>query len=68
MTIYYDAFDDIIKWNEERTGVPKKDLSPAEIVRLRKLADRVNDGSIIMEQIRLENLIERESNEDRNKV
>ena len=56
-----DAFDDIIKWNEERTGVPKKDLSPAEIVRLRKLANMVNDGSIIMEELRLKSLIEKES-------
>lgn len=65
---FYDAFDDIVKWHEKATGVPKKDLSPAEIVRLRKLADRVNDGSIIMEEIRLESLIERENNENRNKV
>ena len=56
-----DCFDDIIKWYEASTGVPKKDLSPAEIVRLRKLANMVNDGSIIMEQIRLESLIEKES-------
>lgn len=56
-----DAFDDIIKWNEKATGVPKKDLSPAEIVRLRKLANMVNDGSIIMEELRLKSLIEKES-------
>ena len=56
-----DSFDAIIKWNEEATGVQKKDLSPAEIVRLRKLADRVNDGSIIFEELRLESLIEKES-------
>lgn len=56
---FYDAFDDIIKWNEKATGVQKKDLSPAEIVRLRKLANMVNDGTIAMEEIRLKNLIVR---------
>ena len=56
-----DAFDDIIKWYEASTRVPKKDLSPAEIVRLRKLANMVNDGSIIMEELRLKSLIEKES-------
>ena len=61
-----DCFDDIIKWYEASTGVPKKDLSPVEIIRLRKLANMVNDGSIIMEEIRLKSLIERESNENRN--
>lgn len=60
-----DCFDDIIKWNEKATGVPKKDLSPAQIARLRKLANMVNDGSIIMEEIRLKSLIEKEQcNED----
>lgn len=63
-----DSFDDIIKWYEASTGVQKKDLSPAEIVRLRKLANRLNDGSIIMEEIRLKSLIEGENNENRNKI
>ena len=58
---FYDAFDDIIKWNEASTGVPKKDLSPAETVRLRKLANMVNDGSIAMQEIRLKSLIEKEN-------
>lgn len=56
-----DAFDAIIKWNEKATGVPKKDLSPAETVRLRKLANMVNDGSIAMQEIRLKSLIEKEN-------
>ena len=63
-----DCFDDIIKWYEASTGVEKKDIELKELVRLRKLANMVNDGSIIMEEIRLKSLIERESNENRNKV
>jgi hypothetical protein len=55
-----DSFDSIIKWHEASTGIQKKDLSPAEIVRLRKLSDMVDDGSIIMEEIRLKSLVEGE--------
>lgn len=57
-----DCFDDIIKWYEASTGVEKKDIELKEIVRLRKLANMVNGGSIIMEEIRLKSLIERENN------
>lgn len=55
-----DSFDSIIKWYEASTGVGKKDLSPADIVRLRKLADRVDNGSIVMEEIKYKSLIKKE--------
>ena len=61
-----DSFDSIIKWYEASTGIEKKDIELKEIVRLRKLANMVNDGSIIMEEIRLKSLIERENNENWN--
>ena len=56
-----DSFDEVMEWYCKKYNTNKDQLSLREIVRLKKMASKIDSGEYIMEEMKINSLLEKEN-------
>ena len=56
-----DSFDEVMEWYCKKYNTNKDQLSLREIVRLQKMASKIDNGEYIMEEMKINSLLEKEN-------